>query len=113
MTAKLVHAIWRNDLLPVLTVTAAYADGSPVDLSTASSPEFHMRAEGATSTKVNAAATIESPGTAGRLSYAWAGDDTDTAGRYLAEFEVELGGKKLTFPGPDQTLEVIVREDIA
>lgn len=113
MSAKLVHAIWRNDLLPVLTVTATYPDGTAVDLSSASSPEFHMRLVGSSTLKVDGTATIESPATAGRISYAWAGTDTDTAGRYQAEFEVILAGKRLTFPGPDQTLEIVVREDIA
>ena len=113
MSAKLVHPIWRNDLLPVVTVTATYADGTAVDLTAATSPKFHMRLVGSSTLKVDEAATIESPATAGRLSYSWAGTDTDTAGRYQAEFEVILDGKRLTFPGPDQTLEIVVREDIA
>lgn len=104
----------RNDLLPPITWAATYSDGTVVDLSAATSPEFHMRLASAadlTAPKVNGTATIvDGPG--GIIRYAWTGTDTDTAGTYNAEFEVLIGGKPLTIPTEDR-LTVHVRKDIA
>jgi hypothetical protein len=111
MTAKLTWPIWRNDRLPVLSILAAYRDGTPVDLTGATAPTFKMSAAGATAPKVDAAATVTDPA-AGAIAYAWAAGDTDTPGIFAAQFSVLLAGKSLTFPGPDQFLEIVVREDL-
>lgn len=112
--AKLTHYMARNDLLPALSITCTYADGTPVDLSTATSPKFHMRNTGDASAtaKVNATATV-SDGAAGELTYTWNSGDTDTAGIYAAEFEVQIGGRRLTFPNGLQIMKVVIRPDIA
>ena len=112
--AALTHYMVRNDLLPSLTVACKYADGTAVDLSSATSPKFYMRSaqDPTAAAKVNATATI-ADGPAGVLSYSWASGDTDTAGTYQAEFEVQIGGRKLTFPNGTQIMKVVVRADIA
>lgn len=106
--------VGRGDLLPTITIAATYSDGTIVDLTSATSPKFIMRlssaADGSTP-KINATATVVS-GPAGTLRYTWAGTDTDTAGTYTAEFEVTLGGKKLTVPNRKRDkIIVIVSED--
>lgn len=104
----------RNDLLPSITIQAAYSDGTAVDLTGATNPTFRMRAYGAadgSTPKVAATATIVGAETDGLLRYAWAGTDTDTAGLFLAEFEVRLGGKRITFPS-STILTVQVTEDL-
>lgn len=110
-TGKLTAALWRNDLFPSLTLLATYGDGTVVDLSAATAPRFLMRLAGDTELKVDATATI-TDGAAGEITYAWAEGDTDTAGRYEAQFQVELDGKPLTLPAPAQALEVVIRQDL-
>lgn len=112
--ANLTHYMARNDLLPALSITCTYADGTPVDLSTATSPKFYMRdtRDASAVAKVSATATV-SDGPNGELTYAWNSGDTDTAGTYVAEFEVQIGGRKLTFPNGPQIMKVVVRPDIA
>ena len=112
--AKLTHYMARNDLIPALSITCTYADGTPVDLSTATSPKFYMRtaSDPSATPKVDATATV-TDGANGVISYSWASGDTDTAGAYVAEFEVQIGGRRLTFPNGPQILQVAIRADIA
>lgn len=105
--------IKRGDLLPPITIAATYSDNTVIDLSTATSPKFIMRSASAAdlaTPKVNATATIVS-GPAGTIRYSWLGTDTNTADTYTAEFEVTLGGKKLTIPSASKLL-VVVKADL-
>lgn len=87
-----------HDLLPTLSATLGYADGSTPDLVGAT-VRFIMRKQGAAGPKVNAPATIVDPAT-GSVRYDWTAPDVDTVGEYLAEFEVHRSGdaKPQTFP---------------
>jgi hypothetical protein len=86
-----------NNTSPALQVTLKDANGTPVDL-TGASVRFHMRAVGATTAKVDAAAALVTAAS-GIVKYAWIAGDTDTAGRYEAEFEVTFGDSSVeTFP---------------
>lgn len=67
-------------------------DGTAVDL-TGSTVAFKMRAPGTSTLKVNAAATIESPATAGNVRYDWQAADVDTAGDFICWWEVTTSGK--------------------
>lgn len=111
--SDLIHYMVRNDLLPSLSITCSYADGTKVDLSAATSPKFYMRTahDASAAVKVDAAATV-TDGVGGVLTYSWSSGDTDTAGTYMAEFEVQIGGRKLTFPNGTQIMKVVVRADI-
>ena len=107
--------VGRGDLLPPITWAATYSDDTIIPLTDATSPKFIMRLASAVdlaTPKVNATATVVS-GPAGTIRYSWAGTDTDTAGTYIAEFEVTLGGKKLTIPSRKRDkIIVIVTEDL-
>ena len=89
--------IKRNDLRPVLIANLVDAEGAIVAL-TGASLRFHMKKAGATTTKVDAAATITTAAS-GLVRYTWLSGDTDTHGDYEGEFEVTYsGGDMQTFP---------------
>ena len=111
---NLTFHVGRGDFLPDITIAATYSDGAVIDLTTATSPKFIMRSASAadlSTPKVNTTATVVD-GSAGTMRYSWAGTDTDTAGTYIAEFEVVIDGKKLTIPNRKQKLIVIVHGDL-
>jgi len=78
--------IKQGDLLPRISSTLRDSTGAVVPLTNAT-VEFHMWAKGSSLTKVSGAAQIVSEA-GGTVYYQWAGNDTDTPGRYLAEWEV-------------------------
>lgn len=85
--------IKQNDRLPKLRANLAI-DGVALDL-TSCTVAFKMRLCGASTLKVNAAATVVGVPTTGVVEYTWAAGDTDTPGRYDAEFEVTVSGGQI------------------
>lgn len=92
--------IKEGDTLPVLTGTIRDANGAAQDLTNATAVVFKMRKKNATALLVQTGvASILSPASDGRVSYAWGADAARVAGDYEAEFEaVFANGTKLTAP---------------
>ena len=79
--------IYEDTRLPSITGTIT-VDGDAVDL-TGKTVTFKMRAVGSATLKVSAAASIVTPpGSDGAVRYDWGATDLDTAGDYLAWWEV-------------------------
>lgn len=104
--------IKEGDRLPVIDEFLMYDDGTPIDLSSASSVKFIMRLRGSTgSPKITNSANVTIvSATQGRVQYAWGASDTDTPGEYAREWVVTIGGKDLTVPNND-SYTVVVLED--
>lgn len=103
--------IKQNDTSPAIQATLKDVDGNVVDLSGAT-VRFHMRKQGSTTAKVDAAATIVDD-VGGIVRYNWTSANTDTVGTYQAEFEVTYSDDTVeTFPNATY-LKVKVIDDIA
>ena len=113
--ATTTRTIKQNDTRPKLVVTLlenyGEVDEAPIDLTTATSVKFLMRAQDAPPSdppKVDAAAAITTAAS-GLVTYTWDAADTDEAGVFEAEFEITWGdGGVETVPnGSYFTVEVV------
>jgi hypothetical protein len=105
----------KNDTNPTLDATLTNADGTTANLS-GGTVEFHMRAPGASTLKVNQSSTGSllsiTDSTGGEVSYAWSTGDLDTTGRFYGEFEATLAtGKVVTYPN-DGHITIDVLDDL-
>lgn len=110
MIRPLTFAIKRGDRRPTLEYLCQLSDGRPVDLAGAT-VVFAMRRVGTTTTIGGAAAILDAP--TGRVAYAWAAQDTATAGDYEGEFQITLSGQlPMTCPGAGY-IAITITGDIA
>ena len=106
--------IKQGDTGPALVATLKDADGTPVSLAGISAVRFHM-------SKLDGTAVLNQLATAdpnqmtnpGKVTYDWQDGDTDAAGMFVAEFEVDFGGGLVeTFPN-DSDLQIVVTREVA
>ena|SRR5687767_4441670 len=103
--------IKRHDVGPPLRMFVMQNDEQSFDFTGYTQPRFIMRSIDASLPKVSAVAAIDDA-VGGVLRYDWVPADTNTAGRYQAEFElIDPTGKKRTFP-VDEYAYVEVFEDL-
>ena len=86
---------------------------SIVDLSTATSAVFNMRAKPSGAIKISRGSAGITNAAAGEVTYNWGTADTNTVGNYEAEVEITWNdGKPETFPN-DSYWDVVITDDIA
>jgi hypothetical protein len=105
--------VWKKgDRRPSPVITLKLADGTVFDL-TGYTAKLIVRADGAATPKINAAVTVLSPATAGKVQYDPAAVDVDTVGVYKGEIEATetATSKTITFPN-DGYIPVIVVSDL-
>jgi hypothetical protein len=101
----------QNDTSPTLDAILTDANGDPVDVTNAT-VRFHMMQIGATTLKIDAAASVID-GAAGHVRYALREGDTDTPGSYKAEYEVTfLDGSIETFKNTPDQLRVVITPEL-
>lgn len=117
--------ITQNDRRPLFVVVLKDDFGeiseSIVNLTTATSAVFNMRAKDGGAVKVNRGSATISNAAGGEITYSWGTADTSLAGDFEAEVEVTWNdGKTETFPsgvnGTDDATgywPVRIKDDIA
>lgn len=113
----MAFTIKQNDTRPFFVVALkddyGEATEAPVNLTTASTAVFNMRAHAGTAVKVNRAGGTITNAATGEVTYKWEATDTDTVGTFDAEIEIGWAdGKVETFPS-DSYWVVSIVDDIA
>ena len=107
-----IFYVKQNDTVPPLEVFLKDAYGAPVNV-TGATIKFSMRVKPAGAVKVNAATADIVTAGAGRVKYAWAATNTDTADTYEGEFQVTFSnGGVQTFPN-DGHIAIVITDDVA
>lgn len=101
-----------GDMLPEYTATLTQGSGrdrQPINL-TGVTVKFQLRDRDTMTIVVDAAATIESPATDGKVRYAWGTSDLSNEGSYDAFWELTFSGdRKMTVPSEGADLIVVER----
>jgi len=101
----------KGDFKPVMSATLTDNDGSAINLTSATGVKFLMKLPGSSSAKIDSAGVV-SDASNGKVTYQWAGTNTDTSGVYDAEFEVDWGSSQYqTFPA-NGYIEVEIIDDL-
>jgi hypothetical protein len=113
----LAFPIKQGDRRPLFVVALKDNFGevgeAAVDLTTAGSALFNMRAASGGAVKVNRGSAAITTPASGIVTYSWGTADVDEAGTYEAEMEILWNdGKAETFPN-DGYWEVEITDDIA
>lgn len=102
--------IKRGDRNPPLRRTLEDADGNAVDL-TGTTVKFYMKNSRSSEIVVNGTTVVPLNAVGGVVQYEWEAGSTDTAGEFIAEFEVTDSGLKETFPNDDY-IHIQIKQDI-
>ena len=82
------YTVKSGNLEPAVNVILRDSAGVPVDLTDADGVTFRFSEKGSTAGLFDRAATIDSPPTAGSVTYNWQAGDTADAGKFQGEFTV-------------------------
>lgn len=101
--------IKKRDLRPVIQATLKDANGA-INLTNAVGVSFVMTYLGG-GAKIDAAGAIVTPAS-GIVSYTWTGTDTDTAGVFDCEWEINWGGGATQTVPSDGYDRVVITDDL-
>ncbi len=105
--------IRQGDTKPDLNRTLEFQDvdgaWKAINLTTATSVTFRMKHWGNGTLKVERTATIVAPST-GAVRHAWLAADTNEAGTFQAEWEIDFNGDIQTVPNGDYDVIEVTRQ---
>lgn len=108
--------IKQGDTSPAIESQLEDESGNAVDISGFNEIEFHMKDPSASSAKVDSdtsSGVSATDASNGKVKYSWSSGDTDTSGRYHAEWQVEYSdGSIETFPNADY-IEIRILEELS
>jgi len=108
--------IKQNDTSPAIETQLEDESNNAKDITGFNEIEFHMKLPASSSAKVDANTSTGVSATDaanGKVKYEWSSGDTDTAGRYHAEWQVTYSdGTIETFPNSDY-IEVRILEELS
>jgi hypothetical protein len=102
--------IKSGDTWPPLVTTLTKADGSPIDLTTATSVKVYIKSP---TNSVRTGTCTVTNAAQGVVSYTPVALDFPTPGTYQAEFEIDFGSGKLQTAPNDGYKEFIVMQGLA
>lgn len=102
--------IKRGDLEPAISATLTDVNGSPVDLTNATSPVLILKPiTGGAAQRLSTGTSIIN--VAGRIKHVWQSGETTTVGAYFGEWEVTWpSSRPQTFP-TEGTFSVVIEQD--
>lgn len=105
-------SIKKGDTSPSLEAQLLDENNEPRTLTNVASVRFHMEDIDDESVVIDATGSVLNANE-GKVVYHWNSGDTDNAGRYDAEFEVEYdNGNVETFPNSG-FIDIVITDDIA
>lgn len=108
--------IVKGDTSPAIEYQLQDSDGNPVNITGFNEIRFHMRKKGVKAPKVDADTSGNVSATdaeKGKVKYDWEKGNTDEAGDFEAEWEVEyIDGTIETFPNR-RKIDVDIEEEIS
>lgn len=104
----------RHDYGTTISGVFKNASGVVVPLTGYTSAKIFMTRMGATAPTINGESVSVISEAAGTWEYTWQDGDTDASGEYKMELEVELPGKRITYPTSSENpyLIVLVQDDL-
>lgn len=105
--------IKANDRRPYLQIAFVDANGDAVNLTGALAVRFHMKPVDSATLKIDGGSATVTDATNGLAEYRWTVGDTDTAGLFHGEFEIEwTSGVYETHP-VDTYLAIKITSDLS
>lgn len=106
------HAIKQGMSRPYLAVTFEDSDGNAIDLSTATSVKFTMRAAGSSVPVIDDVSSTITAATSGRAEYRFTSTDTAIVGEYEGEFRIVWSPTDSEMHPADGYIAITVFDDL-
>tara|TARA_B100000073_G_C23581603_1_gene512462 strand:- start:314 stop:667 length:354 start_codon:yes stop_codon:yes gene_type:complete len=110
-STTLVHYLKRNDSLPDLEVTLQDSSGTALSL-TGATVKFSMKNDVDNTIKIDKTACTLISGVTGGVKYNFTSANTNVAGTYQAEFQIEYANSDVLTVPTQGAVSVVILEDV-